>query len=91
MNTNKTMKHVIVKYRYGDERTFYEKDGEWFVDLGERIFVRSGEEFVEPNGGPFISKGTKLSRYSSRLPDVEITTIDSVADTIYRLTTKEQQ
>jgi len=82
----------VVKSRYGDERLFYCEESKWFVDLKETQFTRyitnEKQELtgVDPEGGPYIGVGDKLSNFSSALPDVRISQIERKSGGIYQLT-----
>ena len=82
----------VVKSRYGDERLFYVEESKWFVDLKETHFTRyiTSEEYgltaIDPDGGPYIGVGAKLSNFSSALPDIIISQIEHKGANIYQLT-----
>ena len=53
----------MIKYRniYGDEQIFTKlKDGN-VLWQGDFEYIRSGEDFIDPSGGPFIKIGQMLS------------------------------
>lgn len=82
----------VVRSRHGDERLFYYEESKWFVDLKETQFTRcttnEKQELtaVDPDGGPYIGVGDKLSDFSSTLPDVRISQIERKGGGIYQLT-----
>lgn len=49
--------------RYGQTRTVYKNGNDEYIIEGESNFFRSGDEFVDLEGGPFISKETDLQLY----------------------------
>ena len=53
----------MVRYRnrYGDEYTFTkQKDGNVLWE-GDFEYIRAGDDFIDPSGGPFIRVGQMLS------------------------------
>jgi len=81
----------IVKSRYGANRLFYSQDSKWYVDLKETHFVRfidglDGCEAIDPDGGPYIAVGNKLSSISTFLPDTTITKLERIKPGVYQLT-----
>ena len=84
----------MVKSRYGAYRLFFCEDSKWFVDLKETHFVRftGGEDdptqvvAIDPDGGPYIAVGDKLSSISTFLPDTTISKLDRIKPGVYQLT-----
>ena len=81
----------IVKSRYGDERLLFCEDSKWFIDLKETHFVRftegdDGIAAIDPEGGPYIAVGDKLSSISIFLPDTAISKIVFRNNGVYQLT-----
>ena len=81
----------MVKSRYGAYRLFFSKDSKWFVDLKETHFIRftGGEDgiaAIDPEGGPYIAIGDKLSSISTFLPDTTISKLDRIKPGVYQLT-----
>jgi len=82
----------VVRSRYGDDRLFYYEESKWFVDLKESQFTRytinEKQELtgIDPDGGPYIEVGDKLSDFSSALPDIRISQIERKSGGIYQLT-----
>lgn len=81
----------MVKSRYGANRLFYWQDSKWYVDLKETHFVRfTGGvdkcEAIDPDGGPYIAIGDKLSSISTFLPDITITKLERIKPGVYQLT-----
>ena len=81
----------MVKSRYGAYRLFFCEDSKWFVDLKETHFVRFTEgvdkiEAIDPDGGPYIAIGDKLSSISTFLPDTTISKLDRIKPGVYQLT-----
>ncbi len=78
--------------RYGDERLFFYKDSKWYTNLKECLFIRVITNYdktlsaIDPDGGPYIAIGDKLSRFNKALPDITISKIEHVKDNIYQLT-----
>ena len=81
----------LIKSRYGDDRLFFCEDSKWFVDLKETHFVRftggvDKIEAIDPDGGPYIAIGDKLSSISTFLPDTTISKLDRIKPGVYQLT-----
>jgi len=81
----------VVKSRYGAYRLFFCEDSKWFVDLKETHFVRftggvDKIEAIDPDGGPYIAIGDKLSSISTFLPDTTISKLDRIKPGVYQLT-----
>ena len=81
----------MVKSRYGAYRLFFYEDSKWYVDLKESHFLRSiegddGIDAIDPEGGPYIAVGDKLSSISSFLPDTTISILERVKPGVYQLT-----
>ena len=82
----------VVKSRYGDDRVFYCENSKWFVDLRKSLYVRVSANqdleltAIDPDGGPFMAIGNTLSDFSSALPDVKITKIKNIGESVYQLT-----
>jgi len=82
----------MVQSRYGAYRLFYYEDSKWFVDLKETHFVRviggdDGIKAIDPDGGPYIAIGDKLSSISTFLPpDTTISKLDIIKPGVYQLT-----
>lgn len=81
----------MVQSRYGAYRLFYYEDSKWFVDLKETHFVRFIEEgdgikAIDPDGGPYIAIGDKLSSISTFLPDTSISKLNIIKPGVYQLT-----
>ena len=95
MNNTDDNVHTILS-RYGDKRTFFKEGSKWFVDLHDVLCLRYIEDpecvdrirGIDPDGGPYIRVGSKLSDYCSDCPPVVITKIAAVPDTAatYQLT-----
>ena len=53
----------MVKYRnrYGDEHTFTKKKDGNVLWEGDFEYMRAGDDFIDPSGGPFIKIGQMLS------------------------------
>jgi hypothetical protein len=76
------------KSRYNEERYFELQNGEWFfggeqLDLCFRIGYKkdqSDPEYIDPSGGPFLSRGSKFKNHVSVLPehDLEISGFEKV-------------
>ena len=75
---------VSCESRYGDLRTFYQEQGNWYFDAGDAdaesmrygLSSKAGEySFVDPRGGPMVSVGERLCKYDKALPDQEILNI----------------
>lgn len=87
--------HTILS-RYGDKRTFFKEGSKWFVELHNVMHLRfmaapecvDRIQGIDPEGGPYISVGDKLSDFCSKCPPVVITKIAAVPDTTatYQLT-----
>ena len=75
----------LIKSRYGDDRLFFYEDSKWFVDLKETHFLRCIEG-VDPDGGPYIAIGDKLSSISTFLPDTTISKLVRIKPGVYQLT-----
>jgi hypothetical protein len=81
----------LIKSRYGAYRLFFCEDSKWFVDLKETHFVRvtggvDKIEAIDPDGGPYIAIGDKLSSISTFLPDTTISKLDRIKPGVYQLT-----
>ncbi len=81
----------MVKSRYGAYRLFFYEDSKWYVDLKECHFVRfigedDGISAIDPDGGPYIAVGDKLSSISSFLPDTTISKLNRIKPGVYQLT-----
>ena len=81
----------MVKSRYGANRLFYWQDSKWYVDLKETHCVRctgdvDGCVAIDPDGGPYIAIGDKLSSISTFLPDITITKLERIKPGVYQLT-----
>jgi len=81
----------MVKSRSGAYRLFFCEDSKWFVDLKETHFLRCIEgvdriEAIDPDGGPYIAIGDKLSSISTFLPDTTISKLDRIKPGVYQLT-----
>ena len=81
----------MVQSRYGAYRLFFCEDSKWFVDLKETHFVRfiggvDKIEAIDPDGGPYIAIGDKLSSISTFLPDTTISKLDIIKPGVYQLT-----
>jgi hypothetical protein len=80
-----------IKSRYGDKRIFYYENTNWYVDLVKCLTIKFvGEEnaivAIDPDGGPHIAIGDKLSDYHAVLPDVKITRLERISQNVYKLT-----
>jgi len=80
-----------VKSRYGDSRIFFCEDSKWYVDLKETRFVRfigEGDDIdaIDPDGGPYIAIGYKLSDIATFLPDTTISKLNRIKPGTYQLT-----
>ena len=53
----------MVRYRnrYGDEYTFTKQEDGNVLWEGDFEYMRAGDDFIEPSGGPFIKIGQMLS------------------------------
>ena len=53
----------MIRYRnrYGDEQTFTKLENGNVLWEGDFRFMRSGPDFIDPSGGPFIRIGQMLS------------------------------
>lgn len=53
----------MVKYRnrYGDEQTFTKQEDGNVLWEGDFEYIRSGHDFIDPSGGPFLKIGQILS------------------------------
>jgi len=51
---------VEYKNRYGDVYTFTKQEDGNVLMEGKFEWVRSGDDFIDPSGGPFIKKGQML-------------------------------
>ena len=81
----------MVKSRYGAYRLFFYENSKWFVDLKETHFVRfirgdDGITAIDPDGGPYITIGDRLSSISTFLPDTTISKLDRIKPGVYQLT-----
>ena len=95
MNDTDENVHTILS-RHGDKRTFFKEGSKWFVDLHDVMYLRymagpepgDGLQGIDPEGGPYISVGDKLSDFCSKCPPAVITKIAAVPDTTatYQLT-----
>jgi hypothetical protein len=69
------------KSRYGEERYFELENGEWCfggkdLDLCLRIGFktdRNDPDYLDPSGGPFLSRASKFRDYISVLPEHDLT------------------
>ena len=57
------MNKKVAKYenRYGDVYTFTKQEDGNVLWEGNFEHMRAGDDFIDPSGGPFISKGQMLS------------------------------
>jgi hypothetical protein len=81
----------MVKSRYGAYRIFFYEDSKWYVDLKETHFVRfigggNGIAAIDPEGGPYIAIGDKLSDVATFLPDITISKLRRIKPGVYQLT-----
>lgn len=60
---NKMQKLFHFQSRYNQLRTVYKNGYDEYIIEGESAFCRAGEEFVDLEGGPFISKDTDLGLF----------------------------
>ncbi len=53
----------MVRYRnrYGDEHTFTKQEDGNVLWEGDFEYIRAGDDFIDPSGGPFIKIGQMLS------------------------------
>lgn len=53
----------MVRYRnrYGDEHTFTKQEDGNVLWEGDFEYMRAGDDFIDPSGGPFIKIGQMLS------------------------------
>ena len=83
---------TIIKSRHGHDRLFFYEDSEWFVDLGECLYIGltvddDGHTIaIDPDGGPYIAIGDKLSDYNLALPDIRVLNIVRQYSGYYQLT-----
>lgn len=78
-------KSYKVYSRYGQEYSIDYEFESWYFDASKSYYVRSayktldGREvidFVDPDGGPFISLDASLKTYHPDLPDLTISSIE---------------
>lgn len=62
-NEYKKETKAVVRYRnrYGDEYTFTKLENGDVLWEGDFEYMRSGNDFIDPSGGPFIKIGQMLS------------------------------
>jgi len=84
---------VMVKYinRYSEEYTFTKQDDGNVLWEGPFEYIRAGDDFIDPSGGPFIAKGQMLSHIIHGDEMNVIVESFQRVDTGYLITCKEHE
>ena len=73
---NKPRDTKIIRSRYGEKRTIYKFRNHYIIE-GESQYIRGGDDFIDFEGGPYLSKRAVVNFFGENVLITNITPMKS--------------